>query len=307
MGILFRNIVEFLLTLFRDHTFLVFKYKMIASDHSLMFFDRSGNSMCYYILNPGMHFLMGQMLLPGSTDNGLGHGVWKMLFHTCSDTQHFLRIIVVKRNHIHNGWLRLCQGSGLIKYDGICLRHCFQIFTTFNRSLMCTGLTDRRQYGDRHRKLKCTGEIYHQDRKGLGGISGKEICKCCSSKRIGNQLICQMLCLSLQRRFQLLRLLDHGHDLVITAGTAYRLYADGDLTFLHNRSCIGNAALFLAYRYRFTGKRSLVDHSLSIRNTSVKRNYGTHTYNNLISRLDFSGFYQDLLILSLQPYLSNIQ
>ena len=116
-----------------------------------------------------------------------------------------------------------------------------------------------------------------------------------------------MLCLSLQRRFQLLRLLDHGNDLVIAAGTTYRLYADGDLTFLHNSACIGNAALFLAYRYRLTGKRSLVDHSLSICNTSVKRNYGTHTYNNLISRLDLSGLYQDLLILSLQPYPANIQ
>ena len=254
-----------------------------------------------------MHLLMGQMLLPGSTDNSLSHGVWEMLFHTCGDTQHLLRIIVVKRNHIHNGWLRLCQSSCLIKYDGICLSHCFQIFTALNCSLMCTGLTDRRQYRDRHCKLKRAGEIHHQDRKGLGGISGKEICKCCSSKSIGNQLICQMLCLSLQRRFQLLRLLDHGNDLVIAAGTTYRLYADGDLTFLHNSACIGNATLFLAYRYRLTGKRSLVDHSLSICNTSVKRNYGTHTYNNLISRLDLSGLYQDLLILFLQPYPANIQ
>ena len=307
MRILFRNIVEFLPALLRDQTFLIFKYKVIASDHGLMVFDRSGNSMRYYIFNLGMHLLVCQMFLLGCTDNGFRHGMREMLFHTCGDTKHFIRIIVIKRNHVHNGRFRFCQSSGLVKYDGICLCHCLQIFTALNCNFVCTGLTDCGQYGDWHCKLQRTGEVYHQDRKSFGGISGKEICKCCSSKCIGNQLICQMLCLSLQRRFQLLRLLDHGDDLVITAGTSYGLYADGDLTFLHNSACIGNAALFLAYRYRLAGKRSLVDHSLSIRNTSVKRNYGTHTYNNLISRLDLSGLYQDLLIRSLQPYLANIQ
>ena len=263
--------------------------------------------MCHYIFNLGMHLFMCQMFLSGCTDNGLGHGVREMFFHTCGNTQHLVRIVVIKGNHIHNRWFCFCQSSGLIKYDGICISHCFQIFTAFNRNFMCTCLTDRGQYGDWHCKLQCTGEIYHQDRKGLGCISSEQICKGCSSKSIRNQLICQMLCLAFQGRFQLLRFLDHGDDLVITAGTTYRLHPDSDLTFLHNGTCIGNAAFFLTYRYRLTGKRRLVHHSFSIRNASVKRNHSTHTDNNFISRLNFFGFYKNFLIFSLQPHLANIQ
>ena len=32
------------------------------------------------------------------------------------------------------------------------------------------------------------------------------------------------------------------------AGTTYRLHPDSDLTFLHNGTCIGNAAFFLTYK-----------------------------------------------------------
>ena len=115
-----------------------------------------------------------------------------------------------------------------------------------------------------------------------------------------------MLCFGFQGRLQLLGFLDHGHDLLIFAGSVGLFYADGNFAFFNNRSGIDRASLFLMYRNRFSGKGCLIDHCFSIRHRTVKRNHITHMNAYQILRLDRLRRYLDLLAVTDKPYLIDV-
>ena len=46
MRILLRQRIKQLLSALRNRTFLIFKYKVMASDHNVSAFDQRGNAMC---------------------------------------------------------------------------------------------------------------------------------------------------------------------------------------------------------------------------------------------------------------------
>ena len=176
-----------------------------------------------------------------------------MLFQTCRDAQKLITCHIVKGNHIHHSRLCFGQSTGLIKDDRVGLSHSLQILAALHRNVVHIGLADRGQYRDRHSQLQGTGEVYHQDRKCLGCISGDQPGQSGAKQAVGNQGICEMLCLTLQGRFELLGFLDHGHDLIKLAGASGLFDTDGDLSLFHYSTCINRGTLRFFSRNGLTG------------------------------------------------------
>ena len=142
MRIFLRNCIESLLHALRDHTFLIFKYKMLASDHSFLAFDRGRNAMRHHILHLCMTLIMGQPSYFRCFYNRFCHRVWKMLFHTSCQTKQFVGVFIHEWNHIHNRRFCLGQCTCLIKDDGIRLCNGFQISASFNGHIIGSCLSD---------------------------------------------------------------------------------------------------------------------------------------------------------------------
>ena len=85
-----------------------------------------------------------------------------------------------------------------------------------------------------------------------------------------------MLCLTLQRGFQLLGFLDHGHDLLVFAGAAGLLDTDGQLAFFYHGSGIDGSTGDFSHRNGFSGERCLVHHAFSVRHCTIEGDHIAH-------------------------------
>ena len=230
---------------------------MRTADDSLfishLIFQCGGNAVRNNILYLAVQFLMNEMLLLCRIDHSLCHGMREMLFQTCCDAQKLITCHIVKGNHIDHSRLCLGQSTGLIKDDRVGLCHSLQILAALHRNVVHIGLADRGQHRDRHSQLQGTGEIYHQDRKCLGCVSGDQPGQAGAKQAVRNQCICKMLCLTLQGRFQFFRFLDHGHDLIKLAGASGLFDTDGDLSLFHYSTCINRGTLRFFSRNGLTG------------------------------------------------------
>ena len=142
------------------------------------------------------------------------HGVWKMFFQAGADSQQFVWCLIAEWYDIYDCRLCFCQCSCLVKYDGVCFCHCFQIFSTFDCDVVAACLADCRQYGNRHGQFQCARKIYHQYSQCFCYISCKKIGKTCSCQCVWNEFIRQMFCLAFQSGFEFLGFFDHRHDLL---------------------------------------------------------------------------------------------
>ena len=131
------------------------------------------------------------------------HGMWKVFFQTGSNPQSFRFRIIAKHNDFFYSWFRLCQRTGLIKYDGICLCHSLQILPTLYGNSILSGFPYCRKDRNRHSQLQCAGKIHHKNRKSFCHIACDSPDKPCPQKRIWYQTVRQMLCLAFQIGFQL--------------------------------------------------------------------------------------------------------
>ena len=116
-----------------------------------------------------------------------------------------------------------------------------------------------------------------------------------------------MLGLALKTGFQLLSILNHGCDLLITAGTTNCFYSNDSLTLFHNRTCVYGISFHFSYRNRFTSQGSLVYHSLALCDQTVKWNHISHMYYNHISGLDLVCVHQHFRTFTAKPYLTSVQ
>ena len=125
MRVLFRQCRKFFFHTFRNHTVFIFKNKMSTSDDYFMFINHRRYSMRNNVFYFGMHLFMGNVPLFGSINHSLRHRMRKMFFQAgCNTKQLFLRTIAECLDFCNR---RLCLGqcTGLVKYNGICLCHCF--------------------------------------------------------------------------------------------------------------------------------------------------------------------------------------
>ena len=187
-----------------------------------------------------------------------------------------LGIFSVERDHyLQRSVCALVKRSGLIKYDGVCLRNSLQdIFRPLPS--YCNGFrfTDGRKYGNRHCQLQCTGEVYHQHRQSLCHISGKQPgTRPVPAKCIRNQT-CLPDALPCSPRTDF----SFSDSSIMVTIFSYRLdppamlHQNGQLAFFYDGTCIYRSfpAVFV-YRNGFAGQRCLIQHSLSA-DTTVPSN-----------------------------------
>ena len=195
--------------------------------------------------------------------NSVCHGMRIMLFETCRHTEHLVLILSHKGNNFFHLGLRISQCPRLIKDDRIRLGNHFHKPTALNGNMILSGFPHCRKHRNRHRQLQRTGKIHHQKGQSLRHISSKEISQRRTAKTIRNKLIRKMRSLVLRRALQLLGLLYHFHDTIITTGACLFLYNNMALSLFNNRSGIGVAAFRLSDRYGLARHGSLINHSFS--------------------------------------------
>ena len=94
---------------------------MVTSDDDSLITNVRGDSVCYNIINLGMHLLMNQPAADGLLYHRIRHGMWEMLFQTGSDPQHLILVTALESHHISYRWLCLGQGPRLIKNNSVCI------------------------------------------------------------------------------------------------------------------------------------------------------------------------------------------
>ena len=157
-----------------------------------------------------------------------------MFFQAGSHAEKFILLLTAKRYHIHHRRPCLGESSGLIKDDGFCFRHGFHGFTALDRNFIAAGLPDGRQHGNRHGQFQRAGEIYHEHRKSLCGISCQQISKPCTQQGIWNQLVARCSALLSSADFNCSDSLNHGNDFLKTAGTVDFFYLESQFSFFHH-------------------------------------------------------------------------
>ena len=127
----------------RNRTLLIFKYKMMASDDRFfsIYHWRKFHGLQYIQLwNAFLHESRPRSFR--SIHNSFCHGMWKMFFQTCSNSEKILCFeSPLNETTSTTVGCRLRQCSCLIKHNRICLCNCFQIFSTLHGNMMCICLT----------------------------------------------------------------------------------------------------------------------------------------------------------------------
>ena len=140
------------------------------------------------------------------------------------------------------------QGAGLIEYHRIRLGNLFQKLPALYRDMLPAGLTHGGEYGQRHGELQRAGKVHHQHRQRPCDVPGQDKTEQAARKGIGDQLIRQICRLAFCGRLHLLRVFNHGHDLVVAAlaGGLPDLYRAGP--FRYGGSRIDKAARPFGHR-----------------------------------------------------------
>ena len=174
------------------------------------------------VVHPGMHLFVDQPAFHCLVYHRVGHGVGEMFLQAGSNAQQLFLSHVIEYHHIRHLGPGLCQGSCLVKDNGVGSSHCLHVLAALYRNMVAAGLPHGREHGQGHGQLQCAGEIHHQNGQGFCHIAGQQPRKDGSAQTPGNQRVRQGGCLSLSRGLKLLRLLNHGHN-PFKPGVACRL------------------------------------------------------------------------------------
>ena len=138
MRIFIGEILKLLLLVVCNHTALILKYKMIASDNNLLAIYRTSDSMCNNILNLRMLFLMDKTFFLCRLYNCICHTMWIVFFKACCKSKHFVLISIIKCNYILYFWTSISERSSFIEYNRICLGNLLKELSTLYRYMVLT-------------------------------------------------------------------------------------------------------------------------------------------------------------------------
>ena len=269
----------------RDSAALILKDEVGAANDDPPAVYRTGDAVGHQVLHLGVHLLMGQIPLPGGLNHGVGHGVGEMLLQAGAQPEHFQLLVPTEWDHLSHHGVGMGQGTRLVKNNGIRLGHSFQVLSTFHGHMEAAGLAHGGENRQRHGQFQSAGEVHHQHGQGAGDIAGEQIDQHTPRQRVGYQSISQMRCVIFRCGLELLRLLNHGHDLVIAALAGLLGDRKDALALLHHRSGIDAAPRPLGDGDGLAGEGRLVEHDLALRNGAVQGNHAAHADDHLISGL----------------------
>ena len=304
--ILLRKCIKLRLTIRRNHTLLILKYEMMASDHDALTIDLACNSVCNDVLHFRVHLIVNKMSAQRLLNDCICHRVREMLLKAGCDSEHLILVSVTEGHNVDNNRLCLGQSTRLIEDDRICICNRLHELSTLYGNVMNICLTDCRKHSEWHCKFQCAGEIYHQDRQCLRRIAGQQVGQSRTAKTPRNKGICKVLRLTLYGRLQFLGLFNHRDDSLKAGRTSCLLDADRDLSLLKSGSGIDIGTRFLLNRNGLARHRCLVYHGLALYNDTIKRDHCSDMDENLITFFNLRDRNKDLGAVCLQPYLADI-
>ena len=246
---------------------------MIASETDLFSVNHACNAMGHNILHLRMLFFMRKSLPCCLLYYGIGDGMRIMFLKAGCKPKHFLRIISAKCNDARNLRRRLGERSRFIEYDCLRIRKTLHHLSAFDGNVVHVRFPHGRQDRYRHGELQRTAEINHQDGICLRRVPGQKICEAGKCKSQRDQTVCQIRCFRLRIRFQFLRILNHGNDLVILTGALVFCDAHSHLALFHDSSRENSSAFLLVYGKRLPGDRRLIYHPVSGFHNPVERDH----------------------------------
>ena len=297
-----RKCIVLLLLTGRNRALLILEDKVCTADNDLLVFNHAGNAVRYDILNLRVHFLVRQIALTRSADNGVRHGVREVLLQAGCNAQHVVFGATTERDNPGNNRAGMRQCAGLVKYNGICLRDSLEELAALDRDMIHACLTHGGQNRQRHSQLERTGEVNHQHGQCTGDIAGQCVAERTADQRIRHQLVRQISGMALSCTLELLGLLDHGNDLVIAALAGGLGDLDHAVAFLDDRAGVNLRTRTLCNRHGFSGKRRLIDHNFAFNNLTVQRDDAAHANQNTITDSDVGQRYKYLCVIGLEPY-----
>ena len=199
------------------------------------------------------------------------------------------------------------QGARFIKHDGVGLGQSFQIFSALDGDVVVAALAHGGEDGQRHGELEGAGEVHHQDGDGAGHVAGQRVGGHGTGQAPGHQTVGQLQGAVLRAGLQLLGLLDHGDDLVVTVGAALGLGGKDAFALFHHSAGVNGGTGSLAHRHGLAGQGGLVHNSLALQNGAVQRDHVAGADHDLVARVDFRQGHQDLAALGTHPDLIHVQ
>ena len=150
MGVFRRKLFKFIFLPFRYPALLIFKDKMIASDHHFVLINLGRNAMSHHIIHFTVHFLMGKPLFFGLGHHCICNGMWEVFLQAGCKAEHIISVFPAKGDDVCHCRLGFCKSSCFIKNYGFRLSHSFQKFSSFYGDLMLLTFPHSRQNHNRH-------------------------------------------------------------------------------------------------------------------------------------------------------------
>ena len=267
----------------------------------------TAHAVCHDVLDLRVQLFMIESLLLRTTDDGIRHGVRIVLLETGCHAKHLVGILVPEGDDIDETRYRVGQGAGLIKDDGVRLRHGFHELAALDGDTVIPRFLDRRQHRKRYRELQGAGVVHHQEGQRLRKVPGQEIGRREAGEAVRHERICEPVGLRFRVGLQLLGLLNHMHDLVVLALARLLLHLDEALAFLDHGAGINIAALGLRNRSRLTGHRRLVDRHLTGDDHTLERDDIRTSKHDHIAGMDLSERHFDFLLALPHPRTIDVQ
>ena len=307
VGILRIKAVIQLLLPFGNHAVLVFKHKVSAADDNLFPLHHAGNAMRHNILHLGMVLLVVKPPHLCLLHHGVGDGMGIVLLQAGCQTEHFRCGMPTEGNNLSHLGGRVGQGAGLIKDDGIGLRHVFHKPPALDGDMILGTLPHGAEHRNGHCQLQRTGEVHHQHSQGLGHIPGNQISQCRAAQGVGHQLVRQMRGAGLSRGLELFGVLNHLHNPVIPPAAQGFLHLNDAGALLGHRAGINEASRLFGHGLGFAGHRCLVDHGLTGNHLAIQGNQAAGADDDFVAHLHLTHRGQHLSLPGLQPHIFHLQ
>ena len=136
MGVHGRKRVKFFRLPGRNPARFVLEDKMCAANPHALALYGTGNAVSDDVFDLGMHFFMGQMLLPGGLHDGICHRVGEVFLQAGGKAQHLGGFMSAKRDDLCHRRAGMRQGPGFVEENGIGLGNCLQEFPAFHRNVV---------------------------------------------------------------------------------------------------------------------------------------------------------------------------
>ena len=283
MRIFRRERFELFLLARGDDALLVLKHEVVAADDDLFAVHAARDAVRHDVIHARMALLVGDAALFRLGHNGLGHRVRVMLLKTGREREHVVFFLAAERHDRRHARRGMGQRAGLIKDNGVRLRHRFHKAAALDGNVVDTGLLHTGEHRDRHGELECAREIDHEHRERAVDVARQKPDEPRRAETVRHEPVRQMRGLRLGVGLELFGFLDHVHDAVVASRAHALIDADRAFALFHDRSGVDIAARRAAHGQSLAGDGRLVDHCLARNNMAVERDHAAGADNDPVA------------------------